>query len=335
MRSTIRGFALLTIAAATITATLAPSAAAARTGSPLGYALTAVGFRSYFVFDTRPRESVHGTLRIVGLTPGAKTILVRPVDVSTAAAGGLQYGNAGPSADGRWLTLAAKSVRLAGAESINVPFTVRVPADARSGDHFIGITAVDRRVFGRPATGHGPIRLRLIPRLAMTIQVRLPGPRTSALAAGASKIVVAPSGASVALAIANRGNTLIPGSTGTITISQGATPLFTHRIELAAFAPNTAITYESPWDGTPVQGTYRVTGEVRPAGAPTIVINRTVTFGRSAIRRYRADTARQAKEASGTSVGLIIALAAAVIAAVGFGVAYTLARQQIARTGKN
>jgi hypothetical protein len=31
---------------------------------------------------------------------------------------------------------------------------------------------------------------------------------------------------------------------------------------------------------------------------------------------------------------LIIALAGAVIAAVGFGVAYTLARQQIARTGK-
>jgi hypothetical protein len=271
---------------------------------------------------------------MVSLTPGAKTILVRPVDVSTAAAGGLQYGNGEPSGEGRWLTLAATSVRLSGAGAASVPFTVRVPAGARAGDHFMGITAVDRRVFSRPAAGHGPIRLRLIPRLAMTIQLRLPGPRTTALAAGASKIVVAPSGASLALGITNRGNTLVPSSTGTITVSQGATPLFTHGIELAAFAPNTAITYKSPWDGTPVQGTYRVTGEVRPAGAPTIVINRTVTFGRSAIQRYRADTARPAKEDSGTPVELMIALAAALIAAVGFGVAYTIARQQIARSGK-
>jgi hypothetical protein len=333
MLSSNRRFAWLTIAAATLTAAVAPRAVAARTGSPLGYALTAVGFRSYFVFDTRPHESVHGTLRIVSLTSGTKTILVRPVDVSTAAAGGLQNGNGEPSGEGRWLTLAATRVRLSGAGSASVGFTVHVPAGARAGDHFMGITAVDRRVFSRPADGRGPIRLRLIPRLAMTIQVRLPGPRTIALAAGASKIVVAPSGASLALGITNPGNTLVPSSTGHITISQGATPLFTHSIELAAFAPNTAIRYESPWEGTPVQGTYRVTGEVRPAGAPTIVINRTVTFGRSAIRRYQAETVRQAKEGSGTPVGLIIALAMALIAAAGFGVAYTLARRQIARSG--
>jgi hypothetical protein len=81
-----------------------------------------------------------------------------------------------------------------------------------------------------------------------------------------------------------------------------------------------------------VQGTYRVTGEVRPAGAPRIAIDRTVTFGRGAIRQYRADTGGQAKESSGTSPVLIIALALALIAAVAFGVAYTLARHQIARS---
>jgi hypothetical protein len=244
MQSAIRLSARLAIfAAMTVTvAAAAPCAMAARTGSPLGYALSAVGFRSYFVFDTRPRGSVHGTLRLVNVTPGEKTILVRPVDVSTAATGGLQYGNGAPSGEGRWLTLAVRRARLSGAGSASVPFSVRVPAGAAAGEHFMGIIAVDRRVFSRPAEGHGPIRLRLIPRLAMTIEVRLPGPRTVALAAGASKVVVAPSGASLALAITNPGNTLVPSSTGTITVSQGARTLFTHGIELAAFVPKTAIT---------------------------------------------------------------------------------------------
>src|SRR5213080_2811264 len=104
--SVLRLFTGWRIAAATacsaVTAVACSAALAAQAGSQLGYAVTAVGFKSYFVFNALAGDSVRGTLRIVSLTPGAKAILVAPVDVSTAAAGGLQYGNSEPRGEGRW-----------------------------------------------------------------------------------------------------------------------------------------------------------------------------------------------------------------------------------------
>lgn len=332
MLSAMRLFTRVTITAA-IACWAAPPALAAHAGSQLGYAIDAVGFRSYFVFHARPGGSVQGTLRVQSLTPAAKTILVRPVDVSTAATGGLQYGNHSPLGEGRWLKLAVRSVRLSGTGSEGVPFTVRVPPGASAGDHFVGIIAVDRRVLSRTASGRGSIRLRLIPRLAMTIELRLPGPRRSELALRGVKIEVAPSGASLTLGISNPANTLIAASTGSVTVSQGSTPLFSRGIELAGFVPRTAITYPVSWEGTPVEGTYRVKGELHPAGAPVIVFDRTVRFGRSAIRRFRAQTGRPAKESSGPPVTLIVALVLALVAVLALSVAYGRARQQIKRRG--
>jgi len=228
-----------------MTAPAAP--AAGRSGSPLGYAVSAVGFKSYFNFMTRPGRTVRGTLSVVNLTPGARTILLAPVDVSTAAAGGLQYGNDAPRGEGRWLKLVVRRVRLSGAGSASVPFTVRVPSGARSGEHFLGITAVDRRVLTQRAGRRGRIRLRLIPRLAMTVQLRLPGPLTRALALGSFNVSVAPSGASLGLQISNAGNALIGTTRGAATVSQGSTVLFRQPIELAAFVPQTTITYHVPW----------------------------------------------------------------------------------------
>ena len=100
----------------------------------------------------------------------------------------------------------------------------------------------------------------------MTIEVRLPGRRTSQLAVSRAKIDIAPSGASLVLGISNPANTLIPASTGSVTVLQGSTPLFSKGMELAAFVPKTAIAYHIPWEGTPVQGTYRVKGELHPTG---------------------------------------------------------------------
>ncbi|HEY2260683.1 MAG TPA: hypothetical protein VGH45_13265 [Solirubrobacteraceae bacterium] len=317
--------------AAVISCSATPVALAARAGSQLGFAVDAIGFRSYFVFNARPGASVHGTLRVVSLTAGAKTVLVRPVDVSTAAAGGLQYGDHGPVGNGRWLTLGRRSVRVSGTGSARVPFTVRVPSGAGTGDHFMGITAVDRRVLAEHPSGHGAIRLRLIPRLAMTLELRLPGRHRSGLALGGVKVQVAPSGASLTFGISNPQNTLIPSTIGSVTVWQGGTPLFSRDIELASFVPRTAISYHVPWEGTPVQGTYRVTGELRPVGAPAIEFARTVTFGSSAIRQFRAQTGRSARQTSSIPIVLIVALALALAAAVALGVAYTTARRQIRR----
>ena len=321
-----------TVFAAAVSCAAAPSVLAAREGSQFGYAISAVGFNSYFIFNSHPGGSVHGTLRVVSLTPEVKTILLNPADVSTAAAGGLQYGNPPAHSEGSWLKLAVRSVRLSGNGSVTVPFTAAVPEDAPSGDHFLGITAVDRRAMTGAVTGNGPIRLRLIPRLAMTVQIRLPGPRVTAMSVGRAWIAVAPSGASLALGISNPGNRLIGPATGRITVSRGATPLFSQEVDLGPFVPRTAVAYHIPWEGTPAQGTYRVKGEIIPSHARPVAIDRTVTFGTSAIRQFRQQTGRPATEAPSAPLALEILLGLAIAAAAGFGFAYARVRNQASNT---
>jgi len=163
----------------------------------------------------------------------------------------------------------------------------------------------------------------------MTIQVRLPAHARRALALGGVSIAVAPSGASLALQISNPANKLVNSTTGDLTVSQGGTPLFSQSLELAAFVPKSAITYHVPWEGVPVEGSYRVRGELRPVGAEVIRFDRMVRFGRRAIDKYRRQTGRPAKTSSSFPVVLAAALALALALAVAFAVAYVQARKQL------
>jgi hypothetical protein len=152
------------------------------------------------------------------------------------------------------------------------------------------------------------------------------------LKAGGAKIAVAPSGASAEIAVANPGNVLIPSTTGQVAIYQGGTRLFGQKVALAAFVPHTAIQYGVPWNGKPVEGTYTIRGVMRPAGAPAVRFDRTVSFGLGAIRKFKRETGRQAVESSGASPVLIIALALVFALALGLGVAYAGARRKLAGT---
>ncbi len=305
-----------------------PGSPAARTGTPLGYAVSAVGFKSYFVLNARPGGEVSGRLGVVNLSSAARTILLSPVDVSTAAAGGLQYGDVAPHLDGRWLQLSSRAVQLSGSQATEIPFVVHVPARALPGQHFVGIAAVDRRALSRPAKQSGPIRLHFIPRLAMTVQLQLPGPSMRQLIVGGARIDVAPSGASVTIAISNPGDTLIDSTSGDVTVEQGGQPLFSQSIELGPFVPRTAIAYHVPWNGTPAEGTYQVKGDLHPAGARSIVFDRTVTFGHRAIEQFQRQTGRPAHPSSGIPVTLIVALVVALAVALAFAAAYANLRRQ-------
>jgi hypothetical protein len=309
-----------------LTAVLA-GPASARSGTPLGYSISAVGFRSYFFLHSQPGRTLHASLQIVNLGSTPRTIVLAPADVSTANAGELQYGDTTPKGEGRWLALSAARVALPAGGTRRLPFTVRIPGHAGPGDHFAAITAVDRRVLERRRLGRGAIRLRLIPRLAMTVRVAVPGARRRELQVTGARVAVAPSGAALALRIANPGNALIDSARGSLTVSQGDTDLFSQSIELGPFVPRTAITFDAPWIGRPVEGTYQVKGELRPRHAPPIHFSRTVHFRGRAIQQFRRQTGRPATARSGAPVALILLLVIAVAAALAFAVAYANLRR--------
>lgn len=99
--------------------------------------------------------------------------------------------------------------------------------------------------------------------------------------------------------------------------------------DVGPFVPGTAITYHVPWRGTPVQGTYQVTGRLTPSRGPAVSFRRTVTFGGEAIEQFRRETGRAAEQSGGPPVLLVGLLAIATLAALGLGIGYLRMRRQV------
>ena len=309
----------------------ASDATAQAPGKPLGFALKAVGSPSFFKLEGKPGETLRARVRLQSTSRRDRTVLLTGADARTAAAGGLDFGQYGETRSSRgtsrWLELSRSRVRLPAGGVVDVPFSVRVPTSARSGEHFAGVVA-----FQRPpqAKDGGPkFQLRFVSRVAVTVQVTVPGPRRPALELKDKRVAIAPTGASLALDLRNSGNTLIPKTTGRVTVRQKGRDLFNRSVQIDAFVPDTGVTYTVPWKGVPVEGEYEVEGFLEPEGAAPLSLNGTVKFGRERIREFEQETGRPAIEGGGPPIALIAGLAAAVVALALLAIAYVRLRRRL------
>jgi len=296
--------------------------AEARAAQP-GFAISAVDTDSYFRYRVRAGQPRRGTIRLVNLSRRSLTVLVRAADVTTAATGGLEYGSAPPSGDGRWLKLDRSRVRLPGRGARNVGFRVRVPPTATPGDHFAGIVALNQRDVRttRRRRSRRRLQLRFLPRLAIAVQATLPGGHARELRPGNAGVEVTPSATNATLLVRNTGDRLINGTSGDLTLLQGATPLVRHRVSLDSFVPDTQITLRVPFKGTPARGTYTLRGTLRPKGGEPVRVDETIRFGDRAVSELHRETGREAKDGSVpvlilTVLGAALLLLVATVAAL-------------------
>jgi competence protein ComEA len=302
---------------ATVVAALAAPAAAA-TPTPLGFGIKAnQAPKGYFVFDKRPGERVRGSFEISNLTPRRQVVYLREADAFTAQAGGVEFTKQGgvPIHAGTWFEIARHTVVLRPHESVEVEFSGEVPAHAHAGDHLGGVIAYGKRP--PHVAGKGNFGFRLLSRLAIAVQFTLPGERVTGIDVKDADITVSPVGAALELDLGNSGNTLIKKTTGKLEVTKGSRRLFSPKVELGTFVPKTEIRYALAWPGTPVEGTYHVSGVLRPQGGPPVRIDKDVQFGKARIREFRQETGRQAIETSVTPAWIWAGLGAAVMAALG------------------
>jgi hypothetical protein len=301
-RLLITGFLALTLAAP----------AAAQPPQP-GFALSAVGFDSYFRYDVAPGSSQTGTVQVSNLSERPLTVLLRPADVTTAATGGLQYGTSPPGGDAQWLSLDENRVPLAAGETQSVQFELRVPASASPGDHFAGIVALnahDAQTARRQPARRG-LQLRFLPRLAIAVQTTVPDGDLWELRAGEAGLEVTPSATNATLQLRNTGNRLVHRTAGNLTLLQDSTPLNHHHVNLDSFVPNTQITLRVPFEGTPAHGTYRLRGTLHPTQGKPVHVDQQIDFDQPAADELKRETGQQAK-----SAGIPTLLAAIVGAAL-------------------
>lgn len=124
--------------------------------------------RPNFNYTLEPGTSITDAVQVTNRSAGELTLQVYGADAFTTASGDLDLLPAGqPSVGlGAWLTTADGSLTLAPGESRAVAFTIKVPQDARPGDHPGGVITSH-------AVGTGTVRVDQ--RFALRIHVRVPG----------------------------------------------------------------------------------------------------------------------------------------------------------------
>ncbi|MFN2617661.1 MAG: hypothetical protein ABR581_11145 [Thermoleophilaceae bacterium] len=308
---------------------LAAVPASAGTAHPLGFGIEAVGQPSYFVFQSKGGRAVRGFVRVRSTSDVPRTVHLRPADARTAATGGLEYGAEGAPVRqaGRWIRLERSRLRLPARGVVDIPFSVRVPRGSAVGDHLAGIVAYGRRP--KPIrVGRSQFRLRFVSRLAIAVQVRVPGRLTRAVELRGAAIRVTPAGAALAVRLANTGNALIPELAGHVSVYQGGRRLFSRPLRVDALTPRTEIAYPLAWRGRPVQGDYSVRGSLRPQGGRRVALDDSFEFGKKRIKEYRHETGRPATASRGVSPAFMVLFLLCLIALAGLGAAHLRLRRR-------
>lgn len=251
----------------------------------LGFGIRPMGSdasRGYFFFrDVTPGTPLPAKIEISNVSRVDKTVVLRAQDVVTSGTGGLSYGpiKGGP---GGWISPRTQRLNVPARRAVVAEISIRVPQDAEPGDHFGGVVAYDLRDLEKlddASKSQQAVQLKFISRLAVPFRVRVPGTLTASVELRDVKLKITPSGSSVDVVFENSGNVLIPSSEGRVNISQDEVALASRRIALTGFTPGSTISVSVPFQGAPVEATYRAKGFLEPMFAPVVNFNKTVTFG--------------------------------------------------------
>lgn len=189
------------------------------------------------------------------------------VDATTMAAGGASY--AAPDAPAEitagWIELATSRIRLAPGEQRAIPFVVRVPSDARPGDHLAGISIAAPSKAGQTSTtANGTTTsIDLRTRRVIAVHVTVPGPAQAQIEVRGVEAAIRPPGPQLEIALANTGQRLTRGRGVLTLLDDGVTLEF----DLDTFVPATSIAYPLPWPDL-TAGTHAVRVELEHEGAP-------------------------------------------------------------------
>ncbi|MFD3697056.1 WxL protein peptidoglycan domain-containing protein [Streptomyces sp. NPDC058646] len=229
---------------------------------PAGAAITD---RGYFFHQGAAGTTVSDSATILNSSDQELTFRVFATDAVNTPAGGafaLLPVETAPKDVGTWIALppeAADTVTVPAKGRKDIPFTVKVPADATPGDHVGGIVALGTAVEG--VQQEGKVRVGVKRSVGARIHFRVPGPVTPGLSVEDVRVSrsapllpwVRDARATVSYALVNRGNVVVEPK---VTIS--AEGLFGRRVldrparELKlVLLPGQRVELTEPWPDAP------------------------------------------------------------------------------------
>lgn len=228
-------------------ATLAAMCALTGTALAKGptFALQPMSKGAYYTFDAARGKTVTGRIRVFNTGTSAGVVHLYAVDATTGPTSGAAYlTEPGRATDvGAWTRLSTTTVSLRPGKSKVVAFQVRVPDDARTGDHLGGITADPGAKKGDTVNRKGSsFRIDVRTLTVIAVKTTVPGPRPAALDVDGVKGGGLHSYQQLFLHLRNSGNVLLKGS-GSVSVSGDGRAAKHAKFTLDTFVPRTQIDY--------------------------------------------------------------------------------------------
>jgi len=135
--------------------------------------------RDYFTYTASPGQQIRDTVGITNRSDRRLTFRLYATDAFNTEDGSfaLLTADRQPSDVGTWISLAKSTLTVKPGRRVDVPFTLKVPANATPGDHSGGILAA---VTEQETTADGQ-RLNVDRRVAARVYLRVDGPISSSL----------------------------------------------------------------------------------------------------------------------------------------------------------
>lgn len=127
--------------------------------------------RAFFDYQVPPGALIHDAVVLTNLTNQPLTLTLYPADGQTATNGGVTFPpqEQAPQGPGRWIALNRSQIILPPRGAQQVPFRIRVPADAH-GEYMAGLVAQPQ--FSPPAEERA-FGVTLIRRVAVAVRIRV------------------------------------------------------------------------------------------------------------------------------------------------------------------
>lgn len=231
-------------------------APAPRPGSPDGP-------RDYLRLAAAAGGTATDTLLVRNLSGAPMEVRVAGVDAATGPLGGASYAPAASPARavGSWISVSRRVLTLGPNASETVDVNVRVPPDARSGQHLGAVTvstSAASPTISVPSKGLDA-GISLATRRVVAVQVAVPGPSEPELVVTGVAPAGRPSGLFLLVDLANQGSDLTTAE-GTIDVPS----LGFHRtFNVDTFVPGTSIRYPVEWGGDVPAGRFDARVELR------------------------------------------------------------------------
>ncbi|GCE20630.1 WxL protein peptidoglycan domain-containing protein [Dictyobacter kobayashii] len=199
--------------------------------------------KAYFVMNAQVKGQVQNGLLITNTSDTSGEVIVYPLDAMTGESGGYAYGSHQAKLHdvGAWITLSRLQVKLGPGQSQVVPFQIKIPANARSGQHVGGLAVEDMTAVQTFRSKNSMFHVDLIQRKVLAVQITLPGKPNEQLAITGVKFDNSSRYQRLLIGLRNSGNMLVR-ALGKLSITdlQGKNAR-TQTIQIGTFVPQTTI----------------------------------------------------------------------------------------------